>query len=81
MPTDIVVVVSALANAGGWAVVIAIGFFLGVAFVRRWLVPGWMFEREAKARDDAAATIAAFSKSLDALTDEVRWRGRGRDPR
>lgn len=65
-----------LASAGGWAVVVTIIAALGVGFVRKWFVPGWIFEREVKRGDDQAATIAAFTKSIDAMADEVKWLGR-----
>jgi hypothetical protein len=54
----------ALAESGGWAVVVAIILGLGVGFVRGWLVPGFVYRREADRADKAdAALIRALSRA------------------
>ncbi len=59
---------AALAAAGPWAVVVALGTALGIAFVREWFVQGGVYKREVKRGDDLTATNAAMSKALDTLT-------------
>jgi len=67
-----------LAAAGPWAVVIAMGIALGTAFVKGWIVPGFVYDREVKRGDEA---IAALAKSVEALAEEVRRdRRTGRRP-
>lgn len=59
MPTWI----PSLADAGGWAVVLAIGFALGAGFMRGWIVPGWIYRNEVEWRD---RMTAAMEKLTDA---------------
>lgn len=67
-----------LAAAGPWAVVVAIGIGLGLAFVREWFVQGSVYRREVKRADDATAALASVTKALNDLTEEVRWDARDR---
>lgn len=79
MTLDWVAIGADLANAGGWAAFVALVLAVGMGAVRKWWVPGWIHAEERKRSDDKDATIAAFSRSIDALTDEIRWRDRVRD--
>lgn len=73
---------AALAQAGPWAVVIAIGLGLAVGFVRGWVVPGFVYQREVKRGDDATASVTALTESIGKdlrdLTEEIRWDRHGR---
>lgn len=54
----------ALADAGGWAVVVGIMIALGIGFVREWIVPGAVHRREVHRADVATqALIDALSKA------------------
>jgi hypothetical protein len=48
----------ALANAGGWAVVVAILLAIGLGVVREWWIPGGVYRREVKRADEAEARLA-----------------------
>lgn len=67
-----------LASAGPWAVVVAIGLGLGIAFMREAIVQGSVYRREVKRGDDATAALKDVTKALNDLTEEVRWDARDR---
>jgi hypothetical protein len=59
-----------LADAGGWAVVVAMIAAIGTGIVRGWWVPGFVYEREAK-RADEATTQA--QRNTDQIRDLVEF--------
>ena len=67
----------AIVNAGG-----IVGFCLLAvfAFVKGWIVPGYMYDREVKRSETLADQVdqntRAATSALDRLTDEVRSRER-----
>lgn len=65
---------AALAQAGPWAVVVAIGVALGVAFVRGWIVPRFVYDREVQRGDRNEDLLGQVVQSVKDLTDEVRRR-------
>lgn len=67
-----------LADAGGWAVVVAMGFVLGLSFLRGWLVPRWLYDREVLRADRNDEKLETLTKAVEALTDEIRWDARDR---
>lgn len=67
----------ALAQAGGWAVVVAMITAIGVGVVKRWWIPGWIYTvalkraEKAEAVADRAVALAEeatanMKKALDA---------------
>jgi hypothetical protein len=78
---DWIAIGRAISDAGGWAAFLALIVLLGVGLMRRWWVPGWLFDRlEARAEksdtqaernaDSLAASSEAFgvmAKSYDRL--------------
>lgn len=76
---DIVALASALAAAGPWTILVAFVVAVGFVLAKGWYVPSKFWEREAKRADDQSLVIASFTKSPDEITDEIRWRDRGRD--
>lgn len=65
----------ALAQAGPWAVVVGIGVGLGVAFVRGWIVPRFVYDREVQRGDRSEALLTQLVAGFKDLTDEVRRKG------
>jgi hypothetical protein len=59
-----------LADAGGWAVVVAMRTAIGVGSVRKWWVPGFVYDREAE-RADEATTQA--QRNTDQIRDLVEF--------
>lgn len=62
-----------IADAGGWAAFVALVMAIGMGVVRKWWVPGWLFDREIKASEALRETNAALTK---ALNDEIRRNAR-----
>ena len=65
----------ALAEAGPWAIVVAIGIGLGLAFSRGWLVPRFVYDREVGRADRLETVVERNTEAIKALTDEVRRYG------
>ena len=61
-----------LADAGGWAVVVAMITAIGTGIVRGWWVPGFVYEREAKRADEATTQAQRNTESIRDLTDVLR---------
>jgi len=57
----------ALADAGGWTVVVAMIVAIGVGVVRGWWVPGWIYRKSER-------RVEKIEAALDRLTDAVRTR-------
>ncbi len=66
-----------LVNAGG---IVTLSLVAVVAFVKGWIVPGFLYEREVKRsetlNDQVDQNTKAATAALDRLTDEVRSRDR-----
>jgi len=66
-----------LVNAGG---IVTLSLVAVVAFVKGWVVPGYMYDREVKnsekLNDQVDQNTRAATAALDRLTDEVRARDR-----
>lgn len=66
-----------LVNAGG---IVTLSLVAVVAFVKGWVVPGYMYDREVKnsekLNDQVDQNTRAATVALDRLTDEVRARDR-----
>ncbi len=69
-----------LAEAGGWAVAIALGSAILLGVVRRWWVPGAVYDREVRRADEAASQVAALTEAVRDLTAEIRWAIRRHGP-
>lgn len=63
-----------LAQAGGWATVIAIIGAVGLAFIRGWIVPRFVYDREVTRADRLEQQLDRNTAALETLTDEVRRR-------
>lgn len=63
----------ALAEAGGWAVVVALGVGLGVAFVRGWLVPGWIYRAELERSERIEKALTQLTKTVETVADDISW--------
>jgi len=85
MPT-----LASLSDAGGWAVFAFAVFWAGVGLVRKWWVPGFVYDelrerlRKSEARADKADTQA--TRNAEAIRGIIRYirddrRGADRDPR
>lgn len=61
-----------LAAAGPWAVVVALGLGVVVGVIRKWWVPGWIYDEERAARKVSDTNAAATAKALLSLTRELR---------
>lgn len=62
----------ALADAGGWAVVVAMITGLGIGFVRGWLVPGFVYRREVERGDKADIVSERTADAMEKLVAD--WR-------
>lgn len=70
-----------LAAAGPWAVVVAIGLGLALAFVKGWIVPGWIYKDERTRSDRIEAALTALTKTVESMADDLAWNSRDRRPR
>ena len=70
--------ISALADAGGWAVVLVMGAAIGIGAIRGWWVPGYAYRREVDRGDNQDVAIAKLTDAL--LTEARRSAGRRRPP-
>ena len=61
-----------LADAGGWAVVVAMITAIGTGIVRGWWVPGFVYDREVKRADEATTQAQRNTESIRDLTDVLR---------
>ena len=62
-----------LAEAGGWAVVVALGIGLAVAFVRGWLVPGWIYRAELERSDRIEKALTTLTQTVESVADDISW--------
>ena len=65
-----------LANAGGWTVVVAMIGLIGIGVVKRWWVPGFVYQREVERGDRATTTLEAIAPLIKEFTDVLRSRKR-----
>ena len=56
-----------LSDAGGWAVFALAVFWVAIAFQRRWIVPGWLYDREVEQRTKAETQAERNAESLAML--------------
>ncbi len=61
-----------LADAGGWAVVVAMMAAIGTGSVRKWWVPGFVYDREVKRADEATTQAERNTEALRGLTEVLR---------
>lgn len=54
----------ALVDAGGWTLFVAVCAFLGIGFVRGWLVPGWMYRRSEERLDRIEAALVKLTEAV-----------------
>lgn len=59
-----------LADAGAFTVLVALGISLGVAFVRGWIVPRFVYDREVARGDRLETQVDRMAEALEALADE-----------
>jgi hypothetical protein len=64
--------VALLADAGGWAVVVAMMTAIGAGSVRKWWVPGFVYDREVERADTATTQNERNTDALRDLTDVLR---------
>lgn len=55
---------SMLANAGGWAVVVAMIGLIGIGAVKGWWVPGFIWRREVERADKSTALLEKMTPLL-----------------
>ena len=65
-------IATGLADAGGWAVVVAMMTAIGLGSVRKWWVPGFVYDREAKRADEATTQLERHTEAIRGLTDVLR---------
>ncbi len=70
-----------LADAGGWAVVVAILIAVGAGAVRGWWVPGFVYRREVARADAMTAQAGLNTTALADLTNVVADALEPTDPR
>lgn len=70
---ELVTIVTALIELGGWAVVLLLGVAIVIGGIRQAWVFGWMYRQEREGREKADARADRLTDALEALTDEVRW--------
>jgi hypothetical protein len=63
----------ALANAGGWAVVVAILMAIGVGVVKGYAVPRFVYDREVLRADVLASELSKNTEALNQLTEALRF--------
>lgn len=68
----------ALANSGGWAVVIAMMTALGWAFWKGHVIPGVVYRREIERADDLAGQLERHSDAIEKLSDALERARRDR---
>jgi len=72
-----------IAEAGPWAVLafvlIAVIFGAATAFVRGWVVPGWVYRRLDERSDRTEVALAKLTTSIDTLADDIAWDSRDRN--
>jgi hypothetical protein len=71
---DVATLWSIIANGGG---ALALAIFLIAAFLRGWVVPGFIYEASQKRIERLLESGEQVAAALDRLTDEIR-RDRGR---
>lgn len=65
-----------LADAGGWAAFLVLCGFLGVGFVRGWIVPGWAYREKAALVDKLTVQLDRNTEALAKLLRAVTRRER-----
>lgn len=69
---------TALADAGGWAVVVAMIVAAGISFQRGWVVPRFVYDREVARGDKLETQLDRMTESLERLNDDIQWNLRDR---
>jgi len=67
----------ALAAAGPWAVVVAMGSALAWAFLRGHIVPGFVYQREVRRADLNADLLPQVVKAMEDMASALREFRRG----
>ena len=57
-----------LADLGGFALLLLFSLVMGVGFVRRWWVFGWLFDERTAERDAARAEVKQLQLAVSKLT-------------
>ena len=65
-------IATGLADAGGWAVVVAMITAIGTGSVRKWWVPGFVYDREVERADEATTQAQRNTDSIRDLTEVLR---------
>ena len=52
-----------------------------IAFVRGWVVPGYIYKAELKRNDTLAGSMAALTKIVEGVANDLPWIISGRKPR
>lgn len=62
----------AIADAGGWTAFLGLCAVLGVGFVRRWLVPGWLYQIALDRADKLVEQLERNTNTLAKQTTNIR---------
>lgn len=52
---------------------VALGVGLGVAFVRGWLVPGWIYRAELERSERIEKALTQLTKTVETVADDISW--------
>ena len=66
---DLAALWALIANGGG---ALALALFLVAAFLRGWIVPGYIYEASVKDRNRLLDGLNTITTAVDRLTDEIR---------
>lgn len=69
MPTDFIDLLSALGNATGWTVAVALLIFMVVGLVRGWVVPGYLYRREVARGDSLEDAANQSARTVERAAD------------
>jgi len=66
---DLIAIGKAIADLGGWAAFLTVIVAIGVALLRRWWVPGWVFDREVARADKSDTQAERNAESLETSSE------------